>query len=93
MEEALGENNDCLKVLGLLKKEEPCVNLSGGKDAAKPERASRTKVKTKKLSPSPSLSSSDESMCSSSPEKEKKKKYPAKKYSRKTFLEGEENLR
>ena len=75
VEEALEENNDRLdKILGLLKKkEEPCVNLSGAEDAAKPELALCTKVKTKKRSPSPSLSSSDESTCSTSPQEGKEK--------------------
>ena len=95
VEEALEENNDRLdQILGLLKKKEiPCVNSSSSEDAAKPERASRTKVKRKKRAPSPSLSSlSDESTCSTSHEKEKKKKDPAKKYSRKKSLEGDDRV-
>ena len=96
VEEALEENNDCLdQILGLLKKKEvPCVNTSEGEDAAKPERASRTKTKTKKRAPSPSLSSpSDASTCSTSPDKEKKKKDPGKKYSHKKFLEGDDKVK
>ena len=96
VEEGLEENNDRLdQILGLLKKKEvPCVKSSSDEDAAKPERASRTKTKTKKRAPSPSLSSSsDESTCSTSPGKEKKKKDPAKKYSRKTFLEGDDKVK
>ena len=99
MEEALEGNNDCLdQILGLLKKEKniPCVKSSSDEDATKPERASRTKTKTKKRALSPSLlSSSDESTCSTSPEKEKekKKKDPAKKYSRKNFLEGDDKVK
>ena len=96
MEEALEENNDRLdQILGLLKKKEvPCINSSSSDDAAKPERSSCTKVKTKKRAPSPSLSSSsDESTCSTSPEREKKKKDPAKKYSRKKILEGDDKVK
>ena len=91
-------NNDCLdQNLGLLKEKEkhiPCVNSSDDEYATKPERASRTKTKTKKRAPSPSLSSSSvKSTCSTSPEKEKKKKDPAKKYSRKKFLEGDDKVK
>ena len=99
MEEALEENNDRLdQILGLLKKEKeihiPCVKSSSDESTTKPERASRTKTKTKKRAPSPSLSSSsDESTCSTSPEKEKKKKDPAKRYSRKKFLEGDDKVK
>ena len=96
MEEALEENNDRLdQILGLLKKKEvPCVKSSDEEDAAKPERVSSTKVKTKKRTPSPSLSSSsDELTCSTSPEKKRKKKDPAKKYSRKKFLEGDDKVK
>ena len=95
VEEALEENNDRLnQILGLLKKEKerhiPCVKSSEDESGTKPVRASRTKTKTMKRAPSPSLlSSSDESTCSTSPEKEKKKKDPARRYSRKKFLEGD----
>ena len=99
VEEALEENSERLdQILELLKEGKetnlPCVNPAADDTPMKPERASRTKAKNKKRDPSPSLSSSsDESTCSTSPEKERKKKDPAKRYARKTFLEGDDKVK